>query len=293
MGAQILGSAKEVWAIADMMVKVKEPLPEEYAYFKEGLILYTYLHLAADRPLTDALLKSKVCAVAYETIRDKTGALPLLRPMSEVAGRLSIQAGAKCLEKPAGGMGLLLGGIPGVKKAHVMILGAGVVGMSALKMALGLGARVSIFDNNIARLAYLDDLFGQQIQTVFSTDTAIEQAIVGADLVIGGVLIPGAAAPKLIKRAYLKTMKKGSVIVDVAVDHPSSTVRPKKRRFLTDWQRSHAGFRGVFRKSCVVARVVVLGQYLTSDFVLVKSRHVPEDYPFWTAQISPACRSIS
>ena len=218
MGAQILGSAQEVWAIADMMVKVKEPLPEEYAYFKEGLILYTYLHLAADRPLTDALLKSKVCAVAYETIRDKTGALPLLRPMSEVAGRLSIQAGAKCLEKPAGGMGLLLGGIPGVKKAHVMILGAGVVGMSALKMALGLGARVSIFDNNIARLAYLDDLFGQQIQTVFSTDTAIEQAIVGADLVIGGVLIPGAAAPKLIKRAYLKTMKKGSVIVDVAVD---------------------------------------------------------------------------
>lgn len=217
-GARIAGSAREVWEQCDMIVKVKEPLEQEYPLMREDQIIYTYLHLAADRPLTEALLASKSKAVAYETIRDATGGLPLLRPMSEVAGRLSIQEGAKCLEKPMGGMGLLLGGVPGVKKANVVIIGGGVVGMSACKMALGLGAYVTILDNNVDRLSYLDDLFGQSIQTLYSTATAVEKAVTEADLVIGAVLIPGAAAPKLVKRSYLKNMKKGSVIVDVAVD---------------------------------------------------------------------------
>lgn len=217
-GASIAGKAEDVWAACDMIVKVKEPLEQEYPLIREGQIIYTYLHLAADRPLTEALLKAGAKAVAYETIRDASGGLPLLRPMSEVAGRLSIQEGAKCLEKPMGGMGLLLGGVPGVRKANVVIIGGGIVGMSACKMAIGLGANVSIFDNNIDRLSYLDDLFGQSIQTIYSSSAAIESALSGADLVIGAVLIPGAAAPKLIKREYLKGMKNGSVIVDVAVD---------------------------------------------------------------------------
>lgn len=217
-GAKILPTADDVWAKSDMIIKVKEPLAEEYEKMREGQILYTYLHLAANRPLTDALLKNKVKSVAYETIRDRSGGLPLLKPMSEVAGRLSIQEGAKCLEKPMGGMGLLLGGVPGSKRANVVIVGGGVVGTNACKMAVGLGANVTIMDNNLARLAYLDDIFGQRIQTLFSTPAAIENAVADADLVIGSVLIPGAAAPKLIKKDYLKKMKKGSVIVDVAVD---------------------------------------------------------------------------
>jgi len=228
MGAKILPSAEDVWGLCDMIVKVKEPLKEEYPLIREGQILYTYLHLAADRPQTDALLKSKCAAVAYETIRDKNGGLPLLKPMSEVAGRLSIQEGAKYLEKPMGGMGILLGGVPGVPRASIVIIGGGVVGTNACKMAVGLGANVTILDSNIDRLAYLDDIFGQSVQTLHSTGAAIEKAVAGADLVIGAVLIPGAAAPKLLKKSYLKNMKPGSVIVDVAVDQGGccETTRP-------------------------------------------------------------------
>jgi alanine dehydrogenase len=207
-GAEILGTAKEVWAAADMIVKVKEPLQEEYPLLREDQIIYTYLHLAADKPQVDALLASKCKAVAYETIRDERGGLPLLRPMSEVAGKLSIQMGARCLEKPQGGSGVLLGGVVGVKRAEVVILGGGIVGTAALKMAIGLGANVTVFDNNIDRLTYLDDVFGNEIQTLYSTPSAIEAAVIKADLVIGGVLIPGAKAPKLIKKDYLKHMKK-------------------------------------------------------------------------------------
>ena len=218
MGAVILETAEEVWAKSDMIIKVKEPLAEEYDLMREDQILYTFLHLAADRPLTEALLKKRVKAVAYETIEDDTGGLPLLKPMSEVAGRLSVQAGARCLEKPMGGMGLLLGGVPGVRRANVVIIGGGVVGTSAMKMAMGLGGSVTVIDNNLDRLTYLDDVFWGKIQTLYSTPPVIEKAVSEADLVIGAVLIPGAAAPKLIKRAYLKNMKPGSVIVDVAVD---------------------------------------------------------------------------
>ena len=217
-GAQVVDSASEVWEKSGMIVKVKEPLPEEYQYLREGQMIYAYLHLAADRRLTEELLKRKVTVIAYETMRDKNGGLPLLKPMSEVAGRLSVQEGAKYLEKPMGGMGLLISGVPGVRRANVVILGGGVVGMNACKVASGIGARVIIFDNNIDRLAYLDDIFGKEIQTQYSTDTAIEKAMRSADLVIGAVLIPGGAAPKLIKKEYLPKMKNGSVIVDVAVD---------------------------------------------------------------------------
>jgi len=217
-GATVLSTAKEVWDICDMIVKVKEPLEDEFPLMKEGQIIYTYLHLAAARPLTQALLASKSKAVAYETIEDSQGGLPLLRPMSEIAGKLSVQAGARCLEKPMGGRGVLLSGAVGVKKAECMIIGAGVVGTAAMKMAIGLGANVTVFDKNMDRLGYLDDVFGSRIQTMYSTPTAIAEALPNADLVIGAVLIPGAKAPKLIKREHLKTMKPGAVIVDVAVD---------------------------------------------------------------------------
>ena len=217
-GAIVKETAEEIWAGVDMMVKVKEPLESEYKFFRKDLILYTYLHLAAERPLTDALIKSGVNSVAYETLKDQYGALPLLAPMSQIAGRLSAQEGAKYLEKPFGGSGVLLAGVPGTPKANVLILGGGVVGTNACKMAVGLGANVTITDISLERLAYLDDIFGSRIQTLYSTDSAIAKAIKDADLVIGSVLIPGKAAPKIIKREYLKTMKPGSVIVDVAID---------------------------------------------------------------------------
>ena len=217
-GAVILESAKEIWDKSEMMVKVKEPLPEEYQYFHENLILYTYLHLAADRPLTDALLAARVKGVAYETLTERNGSLPLLAPMSQIAGRLSVQEGAKYLEKPFGGSGVLLSGVPGTPKANVVILGAGNVGTNACKIVVGMGANVTITDINLQRLAYLDDLFGARIQTLYSTDAAIEKAVADADLVIGSVLIPGKAAPRIMKKAYLKNMRPGSVIVDVAVD---------------------------------------------------------------------------
>ncbi len=217
-GAVMIDTAKEVWDTVEMMVKVKEPLEEEYKFFHKDLILYTYLHLAADRPLTDALLAAGVKGVAYETLIERNNTIPLLAPMSQIAGRLSIQEGAKYLEKPFGGSGMLLSGVPGTPKAKVVILGAGNVGTNACKIAVGMGADVSILDINLERLAYLDDIFGARIQTLYSTDVAIEKAVSEADLVIGSILIPGKAAPKVMKKAYLKNMKPGSVIVDVAVD---------------------------------------------------------------------------
>ena len=218
-GAIMIDTAKEVWDTVDMMIKVKEPLPAEYPLFHEGLILYTYLHLAADKPQTDALLDAKVKGVAYETLFDpRNGGLPLLAPMSQIAGRLSIQEGAKYLEKTFGGEGVLLAGVPGTPKAKVVILGGGNVGTNACKIAVGMGADVTIMDISLPRLAYLDDIFGARIQTLVSTDANIEKAVKEADLVIGSVLIPGKAAPKLFKQKYLKEMKPGAVFVDVAVD---------------------------------------------------------------------------
>lgn len=217
-GAIMIESAKDVWDAVEMMVKVKEPLEEEYPLFHDGLILYTYLHLAADKPQTDALLNGKVKGVAYETLIERDGSIPLLAPMSQIAGRLSIQEGAKYLEKIFGGSGVLLSGVPGTPKANVVILGGGTVGTNACKIAVGMGANVTIMDINLKKLAYLDDIFGARIQTLVSTDANIEKAVKEADLVVGSVLIPGKAAPKIFKKKYLKEMKPGSVFVDVAVD---------------------------------------------------------------------------
>ena len=217
-GAKMIDTAKEVWDTVEMMIKVKEPLPEEYPLFHEGLILYTYLHLAADKPQTDALLNSKVKGVAYETLIERNGSIPLLAPMSQIAGRLSIQEGAKYLEKRFGGEGVLLAGVPGTPKANIVILGGGSVGTNACKIAVGMGANVTIMDINLQRLAYLDDIFGARIQTLVSNDANIEKAVKEADLVIGCVLIPGKSAPKIFKKKYLKEMKPGAVFVDVAVD---------------------------------------------------------------------------
>lgn len=222
-GAEILATAKEVWEKSDMIVKVKEPLAEEYQYFREGLLLYTYLHLAADQDLTDALLAKKVKAVAYETIILEDGSLPCLKPMSAVAGRLGVIEGAKHLEKTMGGSGVLISGVPGTRRANVAIVGAGVVGESALKMAVGLGANVTVLDININKLTYLDDIYGNRITTLYSNSHNIEEACKNADLVVSGVLLPGAKAPKLIKREYYKNMKPGSVIVDIAIDQGGST----------------------------------------------------------------------
>lgn len=216
-GADIV-SAEEVWAQVDLLIKVKEPLPEEYQYFREDLILFTYLHLAADKELTTALMQAGVKAFAYETLIEKDGSIPLLAPMSQIAGRLSVQEGAKYLEKPFGGRGVLLSGVPGTEKAKVVILGAGTVGFNACKLAVGMGAQVVILDINLQRLAYLEDIFGSAVQTLLSTPSAIENQVKDADLVIGAVLIPGKSAPKLMKKSYFAAMKPGAVFVDVAVD---------------------------------------------------------------------------
>ncbi|WP_018131471.1 alanine dehydrogenase [Effusibacillus pohliae] len=221
-GAVILDTAAEVWATADMVMKVKEPLPQEYTYFREGLILFTYLHLAPEPELTKALVDKGVIAIAYETIQLEDRSLPLLTPMSEVAGRMAVQIGAQFLEKPYGGKGVLLGGVPGVAPAEVVIIGGGVVGTNAAKMALGTGARVTILDINSDRLRYLDDIFGGRITTLMSNSYNIEQAVRKADLLIGAVLIPGARAPKLVKEYMVQGMSKGSVIVDVAIDQGGS-----------------------------------------------------------------------
>ena len=217
-GATLAATAAEVFAAAEMIVKVKEPQPQECAMLRPGQILYTYLHLAPDPEQTAALVKSGAVCIAYETITGPGGGLPLLAPMSEVAGRMAIQAGAAHLEKSKGGMGILLGGVPGVPAAHVAILGAGVVGTHALQMAVGMGARVSVLDKNVDRLRQLDLIFGNRIHTVFSNAQSVEDAVLDADLVVGGVLIPGAAAPKLVTRHMISCMKKGAVVVDVAID---------------------------------------------------------------------------
>ncbi|MFK5881101.1 MAG: alanine dehydrogenase [Sulfurospirillum sp.] len=217
-GGIIVDEKKKIFDDSNMIVKVKEPLPQEYDFFTEGQILYTYLHLAADPKQAKALMDKKVKAVAYETITDSNGHLPCLTPMSEIAGRLATQEGAKYLEKPFGGRGVLLGGVPGVKRGNVVIIGGGIVGMNACKMAVGLGANVTILDIAADRLAYYDDIFGSQVTTLYSNRTNILNAIKEADLVIGAVLIPGAAAPKLVLEDDLKLMKKASVIVDVAID---------------------------------------------------------------------------
>ena len=217
-GAEILENAADVWAKADMIVKVKEPLECEYKYFREGLIIYTYLHLADNKPLTDAMLEAKVKGVAYETIIGRTGNLPCLAPMSHIAGRLSIQEGAKYLEKTFGGRGVLLAGVPGVACGNVVVLGGGNVGANACKMAVGMGANVTVLDLNLARLEYLDDIFQKQVTTLYASRGNVLEAIKTADLVVGAVLVPGAVAPKLIRKEDLKLMKKGAVIVDVAID---------------------------------------------------------------------------
>ena len=217
-GASMVDSAQDIWSSVDMMIKVKEPLEEEYAYFREGLILYTYLHLAADEKQMDALLNGKVKAVAYETLQETDRSLPLLAPMSQIAGRLSVQEGAKYLEKRFGGEGILLAGVPGTPKANVVILGGGTVGMNACKIAVGMGANVTILDINLKRLEELDNLFGAHIQTLVSNEGNVERVLKDADLVIGSVLIPGASAPKLFRKKHLSVMKEGAVFVDVAID---------------------------------------------------------------------------
>lgn len=217
-GARIISEPGDIWSGAGMIVKVKEPIASEYKYFRKDLILYTYLHLAADGPLTKALMDSGVKAIAYETIVGRDGGLPCLAPMSEIAGRMAVQEGAKYLEKTYGGRGVLLAGVPGVKKGSVVILGGGNVGANACKIAVGMGANVTILDVNGRRLAYLDDIFPRQITTLYSTRDNIQKAIARADLVIGAVLLPGRAAPKLVRREDLALMKPGAVIVDVAVD---------------------------------------------------------------------------
>lgn len=227
-GAAIVENKKQIFDDCQMIVKVKEPLPEEYDLFHEGQILYTYLHLAASRELTQAMLDRKIKGVAYETIETSDAQLPCLRPMSEIAGRLSVQEGAKYLEKTYGGRGILLGGVPGVRRGKVAIIGGGVVGTNACKIASGIGADVTILDIDAQRLAYLDDIFGSRITALYSTDTNIEEVIAESDLVIGAVLLHGARAPKLIRREQLSLMKQGAVIVDVAVDQGGcvETTRP-------------------------------------------------------------------
>src|SRR6266446_1778366 len=217
-GATVLARPAEVFAAAELLIKVKEPQPQEVARLREGQVLFTYLHLAADRELTQRLIASGIVAVAYETVTDRHGGLPLLAPMSEVAGRMAVQVGAHCLEKEQGGIGVLLGGVPGVPAAKVVILGGGVAGTNAARMAMGMEAYVTVIDKSLPRLYELDLQFGAQLHTLFSTVETIEREIVSADLLIGAVLVPGAAAPKLVSRALVHAMKPVSVIVDISID---------------------------------------------------------------------------
>jgi len=233
-GARIINTPAGVWSKADLIVKVKEPQPSEHGYLRPGLILFTYLHLAPLPELTSALVDSGVSAIAYETIREEDGSLPLLTPMSEVAGRMSVQIGAKYLEAPSGGRGILLGGIPGVRPANVLILGGGIAGHNAAKIARGLGARVTVVDINLERLRQIDDIFNGDVETMASSLWTIRDTIAHADLVIGTVLIPGASTPKLVRRDMLKPMKRGAVMVDVSIDqggcfetsHPTTHTDP-------------------------------------------------------------------
>jgi len=216
-GARIVPTAADAWS-AELVMKVKEPLPSEFQFFRSDLTLFTYLHLAPMPELTDALMKTGVRAIAYETIEAKDGSLPLLRPMSEVAGRMATQVGATCLEKERGGKGVLLGGVPGTRRGRVVILGGGIVGSNAARIAVGMGAQVTVLDTSMQALRELDQHYGNRIQTRFSTRTVLDECLPKADLVIGAVLIPGAAAPKLVLRTHLESMKRGAVIVDVAID---------------------------------------------------------------------------
>ena len=227
-GAEIVAGAAEVWSRSDLIVKVKEPLPDEWPHLKPGQVVFTYFHFAADEKLTRAVMRSGITAVAYETIKDARGTLPLLTPMSEVAGRMSIQEGAKFLERPFEGRGILLGGVPGVLPANVVILGAGIVGSNAAKVAAGLGANVIILDINLDRLRYLDDVMPKNVTTLFSDRHNILDSLSRADLVVGAVLIPGARAPRLVGRDDLKRMRPRAVIIDVAVDQGGcfETTRP-------------------------------------------------------------------
>jgi alanine dehydrogenase len=217
-GAEIVDSAEEVFAKAEMVVKVKEPQPGEYAQLREGQVLFTYLHLAPDLPQTQGLMDSGAISIAYETVTNQRGGLPLLAPMSEVAGRMSVQVGAHCLEKEQGGSGMLLGGVPGVAAARVVIIGGGVSGTNAARMAMGMEAHVTVIDRSLERLYELDLQFGPKLNTIYSTVDAIEGHVMGADLVVGAVLVPGAAAPKLVSRDMVRQMRPGSVLVDIAID---------------------------------------------------------------------------
>ncbi|MBN8215437.1 MAG: alanine dehydrogenase [Spirochaetes bacterium] len=282
-------SRAQIFGEADMIVKVKEPLPEEYELLREGLLLYTYLHLAANPKLAEVLLRKKVSAIAYETVMEADRSLPLLKPMSEIAGRLAVQEGAKYLEKPFGGRGILLGGVPGIQRGKIAILGGGVVGTNACKIAVGLGAEVTLLDVSATRLAYLDDIFGSSITTLYSTEANIESALSEADLVIGSVLLPGAAAPKLIRREHLGLMKKGAVIVDVAVDQGGccETTRPTFHSdpiFLVDGIVHYcvANMPGVVALSSTQALTSV-----TNRYGLLIAKHGLEK----AAELSPAIRS--
>jgi alanine dehydrogenase len=217
-GAEVKASAAEIFAAAEMIVKVKEPQPQEIAQLRRGQVLFTYLHLAADKEQTEGLIRSGATCIAYETVTDARGGLPLLAPMSEVAGRMSVQVGAHCLEKEQGGAGVLLGGVPGVAAAKVVILGGGVSGTNAARMAMGMEAYVTVIDKSLGRLNELDMQFGAQLHTLFSTFESIEREVIAADLVIGAVLVPGAAAPKLVTRDMVKRMRPGAVLVDIAID---------------------------------------------------------------------------
>lgn len=233
-GAKIVATSEEIFKTSEMVIKVKEPQPNEYKLLRPEQILFTYLHFAADPEQTKALIKSGCVAIAYETVTSAKGGLPLLMPASEVAGRMSIQVGAHCLEKQQGGSGVLLSGVPGVKPGKITIIGGGVVGSNAARMGMGLGANVTILDKSLDRLTALDLLFGKQLRTLYSTFESIEQCVVDSDLVIGAVLIPGATAPKLVSEAMVKKMRKGSVLVDVAIDqggcfetsHPTTFIHP-------------------------------------------------------------------
>ncbi len=217
-GAQVLNTARDVWKRADMIVKVKEPQPEEIPLMQAGQIVFTYFHFAASRKLTESVIKSKIVAIAYETVQSPDGTLPLLTPMSEIAGRMSVHEGAKCLEKPMKGRGLLLAGVPGVSPAKVAVIGGGVVGTNAAKMAAGLGADVTILDISLPRLRYLDDVMPKNVRTLMSNIQNVREQVQAADLVIGAVLVPGAKAPQLVTRDMVSKMKRGAVIVDVAID---------------------------------------------------------------------------
>ncbi|MDY5584767.1 MAG: alanine dehydrogenase [Arcanobacterium sp.] len=233
-GAQLLPTAAEVWAIADMILKVKEPIEPEYELMKEGQLLFTYLHLAADRPLTDKLLERKVTSIAYETVQTDKGTLPLLSPMSEVAGRLSAQIAANLLMKSEGGRGILMGGTTGTARAKTVVLGGGVAGYEAAKVAAGMGSRVTVFDVNLERMSYIEDVNRDELDTAYSTPLAIAEALKDADVVIGSVLIPGARAPHLVTNEMVANMKPGSVLVDIAIDqggcfedsHPTTHADP-------------------------------------------------------------------